>query len=48
MAGEGDRRSESRCMAPFPLNPITCAMNLKPFVRLLKGKPAQPVRAFIQ
>lgn len=31
MAGECGRRSESRCMTPFLLNPITCAMNLELF-----------------
>lgn len=31
MAGECSRRSESRCMTPFLLNPITYAMNLELF-----------------
>lgn len=31
MAGEYGRRSESRCMTPFLLNPITCAMSLELF-----------------
>jgi|GEM_PF-2605313 len=31
MAGEGGRRSESRCTTPFLLNPITCTMNLELF-----------------
>ena len=41
LVGECGRCSESRCMAPFPLNPITCATNFKPFVRLPKEKPAR-------
>lgn len=39
MAGECGWRSESLCMPPFFLNPITCATNLKPFVRLPKERP---------
>lgn len=31
MAGECGWHSESRCMTPFLLNPITCAMNLELF-----------------
>lgn len=45
MAGECCRRSESRYMTPFPLNQITSATSLKPFVRLPKEKPALVARA---
>ena len=31
MAGECGRRSESRCVTPFLLKPITYATNIKPF-----------------
>lgn len=31
MAEECSRRSESRCMTPFSLNPIAYTTNLKPF-----------------
>ena len=45
MAGERDRRSESRRMTPFLLKPITYATNIKPFEEPPKEKPAQAVRA---
>lgn len=41
MAGESGRRSESRCMTPFLLKPITCAMNLKLFEYSPKERPAR-------
>ena len=41
MAGECGGRSESRCMTPFLLKPITCAKNLKPFVQLPNVRPMQ-------
>ena len=44
MAGECGRRSESRCMTLFLLNPITWSTSLKSFVLSPKEKPAQ-VRA---
>ena len=39
--GECGGRSESRCVSLFFFNPITCAANLKLFMRLPKEKPAQ-------
>ena len=41
MAAECGWHSESLCIPPFFLNPITCATNLKPFVRLPKERPAR-------
>lgn len=41
LAGECGRRSESCCVTPFFLNPITWSTNLKPFVRLPKEKPTR-------
>lgn len=40
------RRSESRCMAPIPLNPITYAKNLKCSSNRQKKGPCRVARVF--
>lgn len=46
MTGKCGRRSESLYMTPCILNPITCAKNLKSFVRLPKEKPTRSRAVF--